>query len=588
MRWTLFPRRKDAAPSPAGDDEAKAVEFSPELWAAINGGWGLPTKSGVQVSTTGALQVTPFHRGILVIAEGIAQLPIEIHKRSAQGTEPATDHPAYDILLHRTNNLQDAFQFWRTTLMHAAGAGDGVSYKVMVGGQLRELIPIRPEAVAIRLPNQYNFVTYDLTFEGGGFASVGADQILHIKGPSWFNYKGLDPAVIGREAIGLAKSTEETHAQLHRNGARPSGALETDQKLTTAQIDKLRAQWQESYGGVANTGKTPVLAGGLKWNQITQSGVDAEHIATRKLQIEEIARLLGVFPIMLGHSGDQTPTFASADAFLEAHVRYTLQPWIKSVRSAVETQILTKEERAAGYYCRCDTSELLRGSLKDRTEYYKAALGTNSSPGWLRPNEVREDDGWNPDDEPKMDEVWQPATMAPAGQDPGAGQAEAKATPRTLYVCRKLLNTDAFLKWAHGQGFKNTLPADQLHVTIAYSRARIDWLTVGENWVQNPKGTLTIAPGGPRVVEALGKDGAAIALLFASTDLSWRHVAIREAGASFDWPEYQPHVTITTDPTDVDLSKVEPYRGELIFGPEIFSEIDPNPQDRADSGQATE
>ncbi|TGP22305.1 MULTISPECIES: phage portal protein [unclassified Mesorhizobium] len=584
----LVPRRKDAAPVSAGEDEAKAVDFSPELWAAINGGWGLPTKSGVQVSTSAALQVTPFHRGILVIAEGIAQLPIEIHKRSSKGTEPAIDHPAYDVLLHRANNLQDAFQFWRTTLMHAAGAGDGISYKVMVGGQLKELIPIRPECAAVNLPNQYNFVTYDLTFEGGGFATVGSDQVLHIKGPSWSTYKGLDPAVIGREAIGLAKSTEETHAQLHRNGARPSGALESDQKLTKAQIDNLRSQWQESFGGVANTGKTPVLSGGLKWHQITQSGVDAEHIDTRKLQIEEIARLLGVFPIMLGHAGDQSPTFASADAFLEAHVRYTLQPWIKSVRSAVETQILTKEERAAGYYCRCDTSELLRGSLKDRTEYYKAALGTNSSPGWLRPNEVREDDGWNPDDEPKMDEVWQPATMAPAGQEPKPGQAETKATPRSLYVCRKLLNTDAFLKWAHGQGFKNTLPADELHVTIAYSRARIDWLTVGENWVQNPKGTLTIAPGGPRVVEALGKDGAAIALLFASTDLSWRHMAIREAGASWDWPEYQPHVTITMDAAGVDLDKVEPYRGELVFGPEIFEEVDPNPQDRADSGSATE
>ncbi|MGX9145925.1 phage portal protein [Mesorhizobium sp. 128a] len=557
------------------------------MWAAINGGWGLPTKSGQQVSTSVGLQTTSFHRGILVIAEGIAQLPNELHQRVGKGTKPAVDHPAYDILLHRANNLQDAFQFWRTTLMHAAGAGNGVSYKVMVNGQLKELIPIRPECVSINLPNQFNFVTYDLTFEGGGFATVGSDQVLHISGPAWSPYKGLDPAVIGREAIGLARSAEETHAQLHRNGARPSGALESDLKLNKAQIDILRNQWQESFGGVANTGKTPVLAGGLKWKQIAQSGVDAEHLDTRKFQIEEIARLLGVFPIMLGHAGDQSPTFASADAFLEAHVRFTLQPWIKAIRSAVETQILTKEERAEGFYCRIDTSELLRGSLKDRTDYYKAGLGTNSSPGWLKPNEVREDDGWNPDDDPKMDEVWQPATMAPAGQQP-PGPAETKATPRSLYVCRKLLNTDAFLKWAHGQGFKNTLPADELHVTIAYSRARIDWLTVGENWVQNPKGTLTIAPGGPRVVEALGKDGAAVALLFASTDLSWRHMAIREAGASFDWPEYQPHVTITMDAAGVDLGKVEPYRGELVFGPEIFEEIDLKPQDRADSGQATE
>ncbi|ESY88342.1 histone H1 [Mesorhizobium sp. LNHC220B00] len=582
----LIPRRSEANTAPPSEDEGKAVDFSPEMWAAINGGWGLPTKSGQQVSTSAGLQTTSFHRGILVIAEGIAQLPIELHKRVGKGTTPAVDHPAYDILLHRANNLQDSFQFWRTTLMHAAAAGNGVSYKVVVNGELREVIPVRPECVHINLPNQFNFVTYNLTFEGGGFAEVGSDQVLHISGPAWSPYKGLDPAVIGREAIGLARSTEETHAQLHRNGAKPSGALETDLKLNKAQIDLLRSQWQDSFGGVANTGKTPVLAGGLKWKQIAQSGVEAEHLDTRKFQIEEIARLLGVFPIMLGHAGDQSPTFASADAFLEAHVRYTLQPWIKAIRSAVETQILTKEERAAGYYCRIDTSELLRGSLKDRTEHYKAALGTNSSPGWLSPEEVREDDGWNPTGEEKMAQVWQPTTMAPVDQaqtSPAVpGRAETKATPRTLYVCRHLINTDAFLKWARGQGFKNTMPADDLHVTIAYSRSRLDWLTLGENWIQNNKGTLTVAPGGPRVVEAIGTGGA-VALLFASTDLSWRHMAIREAGASWDWPEYQPHVTITMDADGVDLAKVEPYRGELKFGPEIFSEIDDTRADKRPS-----
>lgn len=568
----LIPRRR--ADDALIGGEIKAVDFSAQLWSAINGGWGLPTKSGAQVSISTSLQVTAFHRAILVIAEGIAQLPVEIYLRTDRGSRPAAEHHGYDVLLHRANNLQDAFQFWRTMLMHAAGAGNGIAYKVTVNGDLRELIPIRPECYSVTPPNRFNMVSYDLTFESGQFATVGADQVLHIAGPSWSPYKGLDPSVVGREAIGLARSTEETHAKLHANGSRPSGALESDQKLNKAQIDLLRNQWQESFGGSANTGKTPVMANGLKWKQIAQSGVDAEHLDTRKHQIEEIARLLGVFPIMLGHAGDQSPTFASADAFLEAHVRYTLQPWIKTIRSAIETQILTKAEREAGYHCRIDTSELLRGSLKDRTEYYKAALGTNSSPGWLRPNEVREDDGWNPDTNPKMDEVWQPATMAPASATPSASpRLETKATPRSLYVSRRLLNADEVLKWAREQGFKNLLDADDLHVTVAFSRNHVDWLDMGEAWNFDGKAELVIAAGGPRLIEHLGPDRV-IVLMFASTELSWRHMAMREAGASWDWPEYQPHVTLSRGEPDLDLSKVEPFRGKLRFGPEIFAEID--------------
>src|SRR5205085_4443829 len=57
-------------------------------------------------------------------------------------------------------------------------------------------------------------------------------------------------------------------------------------------------------------------------------------------------------------------------------------------------------------------------------------------------------------------------------------------------------------------------------------------------------------------------------------ELQWRHNEIVEAGASWDYSEFRPHVTITYDGADVDLAKVEPYQGELIFGPEIFETLD--------------
>lgn len=408
--------------------ETKVVDFSAEMMAAINGGWGLATKSGVQVSVSSALQVTAFYRAVLVIAEGVAQLPVEIYRRlpSGRGAEPALDHPLYDVLRHEPFEGMDSMSFWRTMLMHAVATGNGIAYKNVLNGELRELIPVRPESVGIDLHPLTMRPTFNITFEDGRYAQVGPGEVFHLRGPSWSHYRGLDPSVVGREAIGLAQATEEAHSRLHKNSVRPSGTLTTDKSLNQTDIDLLREMWTSVYAGPENIAKPAVLANGLKWESMRMTGVDAEHLDTRKLQIEEVARLLGVFPIMLGHAGDQTPTFASADAFLEAHVRYTLQPWIRAVISAIEVQLLTREERRDGYHCRIDASELLRGSLKDRTEYYKAALGTNSSPGWLRPNEIREDDGWNPDGDPAMDQVWQPATMAPVNQpQPGAAQPPA-------------------------------------------------------------------------------------------------------------------------------------------------------------------
>jgi phage-related protein (TIGR01555 family) len=145
-------------------------------------------------------------------------------------------------------------------------------------------------------------------------------------------------------------------------------------------------------------------------------------------------------------------------------------------------------------------------------------------------------------------------------------QAANDATPRTLYVRRDVVNRAEIIAWAKEQGFTDIVP--DLHVTITYSRTPVDWFEMGESW--SPR--LEISAGGPRQMEALGQDGSYYALLITANELKWRHEAMVEMGASWDWPEYQPHLTIQVG-GDIDLSKVTPYQGKIILGPEIFEEL---------------
>ncbi|WP_395598596.1 phage portal protein [Pseudomonas sp. A1437] len=156
---------------------------------------------------------------------------------------------------------------------------------------------------------------------------------------------------------------------------------------------------------------------------------------------------------------------------------------------------------------------------------------------------------------------------------PVAKKAITDAAPRSLYVSRKVINGAEVIAWAKSQGFESTVPAADLHVTVAYSRNPVDWMKVGESWSGDGKGQLKIAPGGARLIDKFGE--GAVVLLFNSSELAWRHVSIVEAGASWDWPDYQPHITFTYEPGSVDIDKVEPYRGAIELGPEIFEELAP-------------
>jgi hypothetical protein len=146
----------------------------------------------------------------------------------------------------------------------------------------------------------------------------------------------------------------------------------------------------------------------------------------------------------------------------------------------------------------------------------------------------------------------------------------AKAAPRTLYVSRPLLNGDEVRAWAATQGIASALPASDMHVTVAFSREPVDWSQL----TPDPR-DLTVVEAGREVRQFPPRStpNGALVLLFRSAQLEKRWREFRDAGASWDFPEYRPHITITYSVPAADVAGVEPYRGPLVFGPEVFAEV---------------
>ncbi|WP_367945139.1 hypothetical protein [Aquamicrobium sp.] len=134
----------------------------------------------------------------------------------------------------------------------------------------------------------------------------------------------------------------------------------------------------------------------------------------------------------------------------------------------------------------------------------------------------------------------------------------------TLYAMRPLKNAVQLIAWAKAQGFPSTLEDDDFHVTICYSKAKVEWDDV------EPRGDTITVSGGARQIELFGK---AIVLTFDSDELQARNRELRKAGASSDHPAYRPHVTISYAIEDFDFSLVEPFTGDLVFGAEKFAPV---------------
>ncbi len=102
---------------------------------------------------------------------------------------------------------------------------------------------------------------------------------------------------------------------------------------------------------------------------------------------------------------------------LREHYSQTLHAWVRNLEGSWEEAVarsLISDGEQETYYAKFNEGALLRGSLKDQAEFFKAALGPNQ--GYRTPNEVRSAFDLNPKtgEETGPDAIPKPAAAKPA------------------------------------------------------------------------------------------------------------------------------------------------------------------------------
>lgn len=352
--------------------------------------YGYPdSRSGQSVTWQTAIQVMTVLACVRVISNGVAQVPWKTFRsRLDGGSDIAKDHWSYDLLHIAPNAFQTSFEYRQQLMWHLLLVGVHYSLKIRVrDGMVKELLPLLPQWVTPKRHPDWT-MTYKIQLPGRAAFEVSADEIWHLRGPSWDSCEALQPVKLAREAIGLAMAAEEHVARTLGQGGNINGVLEASGgNLTEEQIKLIRKQWEEAYSGPANAGKTAIL-NNMKFAAISMKLVDAELMAERKFQVEQICQAFGVYPQVIG-SGDKAPTYASAEQFFGAHVVISLMPWYEMIDQSAKKNLIGLDN---DIYSRLIPNGLMRGSSKDRADYYTKMYGI----GALNPNEIRAFEEMNP------------------------------------------------------------------------------------------------------------------------------------------------------------------------------------------------
>jgi phage portal protein BeeE len=149
----------------------------------------------------------------------------------------------------------------------------------------------------------------------------------------------------------------------------------------------LRQSYIAKYGGGRNARVPLILTGGLEVEKLSITPVDAALIPTRQFTVEEICRVFGVPPFMVGAT-DKTTSWGSGIeqqgiALREVHAAPA--PHARSSRSSTASSGRTARSTSSNTTPRRSSAATSRRAWRA----IASAVGRAGERGWMEPNEVR-------------------------------------------------------------------------------------------------------------------------------------------------------------------------------------------------------
>ncbi|WP_426229301.1 phage portal protein [Pararhizobium sp. DWP3-4] len=314
---------------------------------------------------------------VQLIAGTIASLPLMVYRTDSKGVRTvARDHPLYFVLHDSPNYDQTAVDFWE--VMAASIELYGNAYAVMErrsGGILNALHPIRPDLVKVRR-NGNGDLEYEWSDNGRRVVKPGED-VLHIRGSLGDALSGASTLSMCRSVFDDALSAEQAASSMFSNGISPTGILSTPDSvmLTKDQRQELETLLQERHQGAMRSGRPMLLDNGLKWTQLSVKPQDAQMLESRKFSGEQICRIFGVPPAMVGFGDSSSNWGTGKEIDVLGFQKFTLRKRLKRIEQALLKQLVPlAERRAQGITIEFNFEGLLRGDTASRYEAYEKAI----------------------------------------------------------------------------------------------------------------------------------------------------------------------------------------------------------------------
>lgn len=385
------------------------------------------TSAGVRVTHRSVIGYPPFWRGVNLLANSVAGLPLNVYERDGDDRQIATRHPAQKLLKRQASPILRAQKFRKTMMAHALLFGNAFAW---IERNARQ----EPIALWVQDPQQMTVryfegqLWYATSIEGVQVKFPGRDM-FHITGLSHNGVTGYSAVDLMAEALGVGMAAQRFGSKFFGNGSNMSGLLMVPGHFSEEKIANTIAAWNTMQSGLENSHKIALLQDGVKFIPYTVEPNKAQFLETRNFEVRAVvASILGVPPHLLGD--DSRTSHSSLEQENQSYLNHSLNPHLIEWEGECDLKLLSEREREEGStFTEFNREAAVQMLFTERVDGIARQIET----GVLTVNESRRRLNM-PSVGPAGDVRYHPANWSPIGESPQTPPAAPPAPPARSYV----------------------------------------------------------------------------------------------------------------------------------------------------------
>jgi HK97 family phage portal protein len=335
------------------------------------------------------------------LANNCGQLNPKVYERVDDNDRvDVTAHPLA-VLLQYPNPVTTRFAHIRDTVADIGIYDRAYWRKFRQNGRVAAVVRMRPDLI------QCDTSTGVKVYRDSNGKEIPRKDLVIFPGYSPDGDDGVSPLETLRQVLMEEAASIAQRESMWRNAARQSGVIERPMdapEWSAIARARFREDWQATYAGDRNAGKTVILEEGMTWNAASFSPEETQYVESRELTYQEVA--LTYFGPVAGRAFLEA-TGTGTEATHRQVYQDVLAPLLERLEGEIELQLLPDFEPLSSrgrVYVEFNLAAKLKGSFQEQAE----ALTTSVGVPYMAVNEARSRLNL-----PQIDEDWAQQPVQP-------------------------------------------------------------------------------------------------------------------------------------------------------------------------------